>query len=214
MIPTPSKRYDIVYADPPWRYNDVGCNGAVEAHYNTMTLDGIKAMPIADLVNDNAVLFMWATWPMLPESLDVIKAWGFQYKSVGFVWVKKNRSDCYEFFGLGRWTRGNTEFCLLATRGKPRRVAKGVNQLCFFPIRGHSRKPDEIRHRIVELMGDLPRVELFAREKHDGWDCWGNEVDSSIALPGYVKHSTRKVERKTRSEPAQEPDLLTTVTKI
>ena len=116
---------------------------------------------------------------MLREALKVIEAWGFTYKSIAFQWVKQNRSGNGYFFGLGRWTRGNTEPCLLAVKGKPKRISAGVGQLVFSPLRKHSQKPDEVRDRIVELMGDLPRIELFARETAPGWDSWGNEVPAS-----------------------------------
>ena len=113
---------------------------------------------------------------MMKEALKVIEAWGFTYKSIAFQWVKQNRSGKGYFFGLGRWTRGNTEPCLLAVKGKPKRISASVGQLVFSPLRRHSQKPDEVRDRIVELMGDLPRIELFARETAPGWDSWGNEV--------------------------------------
>lgn len=119
---------------------------------------------------------MWATYPMMKEALKVIEAWGFTYKSIAFQWVKQNRSGKGYFFGLGRWTQGNTEPCLLAVKGKPKRISASVGQLVFSPLRRHSQKPDEVRDRIVELMGDLPRIELFARETAPGWDSWGNEV--------------------------------------
>lgn len=176
MIEIPRGPYSIIYADPPWRYQDAGCNGNAAGHYNTMSLDEICALPVSASAAENAVLLMWATWPMLPESLRVIESWGFKYKSVGFVWIKKNKTDCGHFFGLGRWTRGNSEVCLLATRGKPKRVNNAVSQLCFEPLTRHSEKPIEIRYRIVELLGDVPRIELFARTKSPGWDAWGNEI--------------------------------------
>ncbi len=113
---------------------------------------------------------------MLPEALKLIEAWGFTYKSIAFQWVKQNRSGNGYFFGLGRWTRGNTEPCLIATKGKPKRISASVSQLVFSPLRRHSQKPDEVRDLIVELMGDLPRIELFARDTAPGWDAWGNEV--------------------------------------
>ena len=115
--------------------------------------------------------------------MKVIESWGFQYKTIAFQWVKQNKSGNGHFFGLGRWTRGNTECCLLATKGKPKRADNGVSQLVFSPLREHSRKPDEVRTLIDRLMGEgLTKVELFAREKVDGWDCWGNEVESTIEL--------------------------------
>ncbi len=168
--------YSIIYADPPWRYQDIGSNGNAEGHYSTMGLDDICALPVSQCAAENAVLLMWATWPLLPEALKVVEAWGFKYKSIGFLWVKKNKSDCGHFFGLGRWTRGNSEVCLLGTRGKPKRAGNAVSQLCFEPLTRHSEKPIEIRHRIVELLGNVPRIELFARTKSVGWDAWGNEA--------------------------------------
>ncbi|WP_289394695.1 MT-A70 family methyltransferase [Mannheimia haemolytica] len=114
---------------------------------------------------------------MLPEGLKLIEAWGFNYKTIGFQWVKTNKKNKNSFFfGLGRWTRGNTECCLIATKGKPSRVSNKVSQLIIEPIQHHSKKPDIVREKIVELMGDLPRIELFARNKTQGWDVWGDEV--------------------------------------
>lgn len=124
--------------------------------------------------------FLWATFPQLPEALRLIKAWGFTYKSVAFVWLKKNRKSEGWFYGLGFWTRGNAEVCLLATRGHPKRQAANVHQFIISPIQEHSRKPEEARDKIVALMGDVPRVELFARQSPPGWDVWGNEVESTI----------------------------------
>ncbi len=176
--------YEVIYADPPWRYDDKmnDCAGGADKHYSTMKMSEIKALPVAALAAENSVLLMWATWPLLPEAIEVISAWGFRYKSIGFLWVKKNKSDCGHFFGLGRWTRGNSEVCLLATRGKPKRVNNAVSQLCFEPLTRHSEKPEEIRHRIVELLGDVPRIELFARRRAPGWHAFGNEVESDVAL--------------------------------
>ena len=122
------------------------------------------------------MLFMWATFPMLREALDVIEAWGFSYKTVAFNWVKQNRNGTGIFMGLGNWTRSNSEICLLATKGKPKRISGSVRSIVLSPLQQHSRKPAEIRDRIVELMGDLPRIELFAREAAPGWDVWGNEA--------------------------------------
>lgn len=118
-----------------------------------MTLSEICALPVADLAADDCILFMWATYPMLKEALQVIEAWGFKYKTIGFQWVKQNKSGNGYFFGLGRWTRGNTEPCLIATKGKPHRASAGVGQLIFAPLREHSQKPDIVRDKIVELTG-------------------------------------------------------------
>ena len=112
----------------------------------------------------------------------MIQAWGFQYKTVAFVWVKLNKKKETPFFGLGNWTRSNAEICLLAKRGTPKRKSNRVHQLIISPMEGHSKKPDIVRDKIVELVGDLKRIELFARNKTEGWDVWGNEVDSDISL--------------------------------
>lgn len=179
------KKYQIIYADPPWSYQDNGCNGNCEMHYKTMSVDAICNLPLGEVCDDDCVLFLWTTYPMLREALSVINAWGFKYKSIAFQWVKLNKKNGKPFYGLGRWTRGNTEPCLLATKGKPSRVSKSVFQLIQEPIQSHSKKPDIVRNKIVELMGDLPRIELFARQKTEGWDVWGNEVESDIELPNH-----------------------------
>ena len=170
-----NKKYNIIYADPPWKYNDEGCQGTATNHYKTMNNKDICNLPIKDLADDNCVLFIWGTYPKLPEVLEVIKAWGFEYKSIAFQWIKKNKKGVGNFYGLGRWTRGNTEPCLLATRGKIKRKSKSVFQIINSPITKHSEKPHIIREKIIELVGDLPRIELFARHKAKGWDSWGNE---------------------------------------
>jgi len=175
-------KYQIIYADPPWSYNDQKCNGAMGHHYNGMHIDDLKALDVRGIAEDNSVLFMWATYPFLKESLDLIEAWGFTYKTIAFNWIKQNKSGNGYFFGLGRWTRGNAEPCLLAVRGKPKRLNNAVSQLIFAPLTKHSEKPFEVRDKIVELMGDVPRVELFARAKVIGWDAWGNEVESNVRL--------------------------------
>ena len=132
-----------------------------------MSIDELCALPVNRLAEKDCLLFLWATFPQLPEALQLIKAWGFQFKTVAFVWLKRNKKSPTWFYGLGYWTRGNAEICLLAKRGKPKR---------------HSEKPDVTRDKIVELAGDLSRVELFARQKTPGWDVWGNEVTSDLTL--------------------------------
>lgn len=174
--------YQIIYADPPWRYDQKGLQGAAEKHYSTMSLEDICRLPIESISAKDSILFLWATFPQLPAALRVISAWGFKYKTVAFLWLKKNRKADSWFFGLGFWTRGNAEVCLLATRGHPRRKSNKVHQFIISPIEGHSKKPDITRDKIVELAGDVPRIELFARQTTPGWDVWGNEVTSSITL--------------------------------
>ncbi len=151
-------------------------------HYPCMRMEDLISLPISSIVDNNSALFMWATYPMLERALHLIEAWGFIYKTVAFTWVKQNKSGLGWRFGTGYWTRANAEICLLATKGKPHRVSASVPQLVITPAMNHSRKPDEVRGRIVELMGDLTRIELFARQKVEGWDCWGNEVESDIEL--------------------------------
>lgn len=152
-IPFPNKKYSVIYADPPWSYADKNCIGAAEAQYHCMNVNDICALPVKDIAADNCVLFLWATYPMLKEALKVIEAWGFTYKSIAFQWVKLNRSGFGFFYGLGRWTRGNTEPCLLAVKGKPSRNSNSVSQLIFAPVGRHSQKPAETRDRIIQLMG-------------------------------------------------------------
>ena len=163
-------------------WSDKGKGRSAENHYPTMKLSDICVLPVADIAAEDCALFLWATYPNLQEAFEVIKAWGFVYKTVAFTWIKRNKKSPGWFVGLGHWTRANAEICLLATKGKPKRVSKGVRQIVDTPIERHSKKPDIVRDRIVELMGDVPRIELFAREKFVGWDVFGNEVDSDIVL--------------------------------
>ena len=139
-------------------------------------------LPVQNLADKNCVLFLWCTFPKLPEALKLIEAWGFTFKTVGFVWIKQNKSGKGYFLGLGWWTRSNAEICLIAVKGKPKRKSASVRQLLFSPVEEHSKKPDEARDKIIELMGDLPRIELFARRETPGWDVWGNEVASTIVF--------------------------------
>lgn len=180
MIPFPDKKYSIIYADPPWTFKTYSAKGtehkSAAAHYRTMTREEIQALPVQDIAAKDCVLFLWVTMPCLQEGLDLLKAWGFTYKTCAFTWVKRNRKSDSWFWGLGFWTRSNAELCLLATKGHPKRVSRAVHSVCDARVMEHSRKPAEIRDRIVELCGDKPRIELFARQRVDGWDCWGDEV--------------------------------------
>ena len=175
VIQLPKNKYQIIYADPPWSYQPM-MNSSASDHYNTMSLQEICDLPIAGIADENCVLFMWVTLPKLNQFMQVVEAWGFEYKSTAFVWVKQNKKSDGFFMGLGRWTRANPEICIIATRGSIKRQSAGVRQLQIFPVEQHSKKPDQFRDLILELVGDLPRIELFARERADGWDSWGNEV--------------------------------------
>ena len=173
------KKYNIIYADPPWRYTGWRSGPrSVERHYSTMKVNEIIDMKdtIKSIADENCVLFLWVTFPCLIEGLKVMKEWGFKYKTSGFTWVKRNKVANTWFFGLGSWTRANAELCLLGTRGRIPRVSNNVSQVVDTHIEQHSKKPAIVRDRIVELVGDLPRIELFARQTVKGWDCWGNEV--------------------------------------
>jgi site-specific DNA-methyltransferase (adenine-specific) len=177
-LPFPDKKYNIIYADPAWSYNDKmkgKCFGA-DFHYETQGTQWIRSLPVNNICEKDSVLFMWAVSPLLPDAIDVINKWGFKYKTVAFCWSKLTKNK-KRVSNLGRWTMGNIEICLLATKGKPKRIIKNVKQFIECERTQHSKKPDEVRERIVELMGDLPRIELFARQKVEGWDCWGDEVN-------------------------------------
>lgn len=177
-------KYQIIYADPPWQYNDKKGNDPAMGGitYPTMSTAKICDLAIPSLADTNCALFLWVTMPMLPDGLDVIKAWGFEYVTCAFTWVKQNRNGFGIYSGLGHWTNGNAELCLLARKGHLTRINKDVKQIMLSPVSEHSRKPDEIRERITLLLGDLPRIELFARQKRNGWDSWGNEIKSDISL--------------------------------
>ena len=180
------KRYQIIYADPPWRYEQKSMQGAAEKHYPTMSIADLCALPVADIAAADSALFLWATFPQLPAALKLIRAWGFTYKTIAFLWLKKNKKSDSWFYGLGFWTRGNAEVCLLATKGRPKRRAANIHQFIISPVQEHSKKPNEVREKIVDLMGDVPRIELFARSYTEGWDVWGNEVESDIDLSKYI----------------------------
>lgn len=176
------QKYQAIYADPPWDYQQCRLSGSAKKHYPTMRIEELCALPVAEIADRDCALFLWATFPQLPEALRLITAWGFVYKTVAFVWLKQNRKALTWFYGLGFWTRSNAEICLLATKGHPKRQSAGIHQLVISPVERHSKKPDEVREKIVELMGDVPRIELFARQQTLGWDVWGNEVENSTVL--------------------------------
>jgi N6-adenosine-specific RNA methylase IME4 len=177
------RRYGAIYADPPWSYrvySGAGKARSAERQYKTMTQEDICALPVAGLAADDCVLFMWAVMPQLPEALQVIQSWGFEYKTCGFTWVKTYPGKPGSFFlGMGYWTRANPEVCLLATRGKPSRKDMGVEQLLVAPVGKHSSKPEEAAERIERLV-DGPYLEMFGRRPRDGWTVWGNEVEANL----------------------------------
>ena len=169
------RKYNIIYADPPWRYWESG-NKNQALHYTTMTIDEICDLPVKNIADDDCVLFLWVTYPILHEAFRVIESWGFKYSTAAFVWVKKNKQKDSPFMGCGAWTRANSELCLLATKGNIMRLDASISQVVESPIEEHSKKPDIVRDLITRLVGELPRVELFCRNPAEGWDVWGNEA--------------------------------------
>ena len=185
-----NNKYDIIYADPPWEYKQSGSKtnsrGMAKQHYETMSTEDICNLPIRNICTDRAICFMWATFPNIDSALKVMSAWGFEYKTAAFVWVKKYPKSGKDFWGMGAYTRANAEVCLLGisknTKAKELVKSHSVHQIIEeyqvmeSEVEKHSKKPDETRDRIIKLLGDVPKIELFAREYIDGWDCWGNEV--------------------------------------
>lgn len=172
-------KYDIIYADPPWSYSKYSDKAKkhVSKHYNTMSLEEIKSLPINKLASKNSVLLIWATFPNLPWAIETINAWGFKYKTCAFNWIKQTKRSKALFWGMGYYTRSNAEVCLIAVKGKPlKRLSNSIHSVIMSPVEEHSKKPDEVRERIVRLFGDRPRIELFARQQADGWDYFGNEI--------------------------------------
>ncbi len=174
----PDKKYKIIYADPPWSYRDKATQGnrGAACKYDTMSQKELKQLPVASIADKDCVLFMWVTMPLLNECFELIKSWGFDYKTVAFTWVKKNKISDSWFLGMGNWTRANAELCLIATKGNPKRISASVHSVIDTRIQKHSKKPDLVADKIVELCGDIPRIELFARDVKPGWDAWGNEI--------------------------------------
>jgi site-specific DNA-methyltransferase (adenine-specific) len=187
-----TKQYQIIYADPPWQYGDKVLNNGhgkqfdslQDYHYPTMSTKELNQLPIAKLAADNCALFIWTTDSHIPDCLEVIKAWGFEYKTVAFCWLKTAQWNILTRSNLGKWTQKNVELCLFATKGTMAKYLKdrSIHQLIEYPRSVHSRKPPEARIRIEKMFGDLPRLELFARQKAEGWHSWGNQVESSLSL--------------------------------
>jgi len=184
----PAGPYAVIYADPPWQYHTWSHRGqgkGASQHYETMAAGALRDLPVASIAADDAALFLWVVQPQLPEAMRLIEAWGFTYKTVAFYWIKTKGGQDKLFYhaedarlGLGYHTRSGAEQCWLATRGKGyKKQSSAVRQVVHAPLREHSRKPDEIADAIVELVGDVPRIELFARTRRTGWDVWGNQLD-------------------------------------
>ena len=169
MIPFPDKKYQIIYADPPWKVS----GGVYAPKYSTMELDDIIDLPVSSLADDNCALFLWVLNSRLNDGLKVIHEWGFDYKTVAFCWVKTSKKTGMPNCRVGSFTLGGMELCLLGLRGKLKRKTLNVRQILLHPRQRHSQKPNKIRDDIVKLYGDLSRIELFARQRTEGWDVWG-----------------------------------------
>lgn len=196
----PRGHYGAIVADPPWKFynwsrrpwwerTDKNTSRAVERHYETEATESLTALPVGEIAAADCALFMWACWPTLKDALHLIEAWGFEYKTCAFNWTKAHagqvemfQDDIEAYMGLGYWTRANTEPCLLATRGKPKRLNADVRQAIIAPRREHSRKPDGI-HAGIERLVAGPYLELFARQRRPGWDVWGNETEKFRQVP-------------------------------
>lgn len=185
MTDLPAGPFGCILADPPWAFRTFAGTDAVPTvaadPYPTMTLDDLKAMPVEAVAAPDCALFMWIVGAHLVEALELGAAWGFSYKTDAFIWTKPRGAtpDLFQqqhSIGMGYWTRKQAEICLLFTRGKPKRIGKGVRQIIEAPRREHSRKPDETHQRIMDLVGG-PYLELFAREARPGWTVWGNQTD-------------------------------------
>lgn len=179
------KKYDVILADPPWQYRD-GCSGerGVVYKYRILSQRDLLALPVSTVAADNCVLFLWATWPMIQEALSVIEGWGFKYKTIGFVWIKTTRRGRLHW-GMGNWTRSNSEMCLIGIKGKPKRISASIHSVVIDPVGEHSTKPTEVHQRIEALTGGKRKLEMFARSDRKGWDVWGDEVKGVKLFKGW-----------------------------
>jgi N6-adenosine-specific RNA methylase IME4 len=203
-IPFPDKKYSVIYVDSPWSYDDKMSGHAVEVdglfgkdvartadhgfslghEYETQSLEWIQSLPLKDIAAKDCVCFSWVVSPLLPEGIATLQKWGFKFKTIAFVWNKLYHNSDKEVAAPGRWTMGNVELCLMGGRGKPKRVCKNVRQLVTAERSAvHSEKPHEVRERIVRLMGDVPRIELFARKRYRGWGRVGQSGGRGIRGP-------------------------------
>jgi len=175
--------YKVICADPPWQYKHKSLNrGGAERHYNTTSTAELCNIPVSNVCDDDCIMFMWATFPCLLDAITLMTAWGFTYKTIGFNWVKTNKNSGTPFWGMGNWTRSNSEVCLIGTKGKPKRVSRSVHSVIHAPVTRHSAKPPEVLDKIVELCGDVPRLVMFSRQAVPGWDVFGNEAPDSIEI--------------------------------
>ena len=184
QIPFPNKKYQIIYADPPWSFSSKELQKygglrftSMDKHYKTQSKNWIKDLPVSDISETDCALFMWSTDAHLGEAIETMKSWGFKYITVAFVWEKLTTTG-KTVANLGAWTMKNYELCLFGTKGAMLKYKKvnNIYQKVVAERTKHSKKPEQVRKNIELLFGNLPRIELFARQKTEGWDVWGNEV--------------------------------------
>ncbi len=182
-----TKRYDVILCDPPWQYTgkSVSPNREVTNHYPTMPTSEICKLPINALSSDRCALFLWACWPLLPDAMKVLDAWGFEYKTLAWVWVKAKENGMGFHWGMGGYTRSNSEPCFLAFKKNRELPVKdhGIQSVIYSPVQQHSRKPDDQYRKIETLYPNMQYLELFARRSRLGWDVFGNQVENSITFP-------------------------------
>lgn len=177
-------KYQIIYADPAWQYKTKEClaktsilNGDINTHYQTMTLEQLKNLNVKSISEKDSMLFLWVVSPMLKEGIEVMEAWGFKYATIAFIWHKQRANP-------GHYTMSECEICLVGKKGKIPNPRGSRNERQFLSeLRTkHSKKPDEIRNRISKMFPEQTKIELFARQRYEGWSAWGNEVVSDIDL--------------------------------
>jgi N6-adenosine-specific RNA methylase IME4 len=178
MITLPAGPFGVLLADPGWLWQARSAKGegkSAQRHYRCLPVAEIATLPVAEIMAPDSVLFLWCTWPLIFEAKLVIEAWGFHYSGLAWVWLKFNEATGKFAFGTGYGTRKNCEPCLLARRGSPRRLHRGIRDFILAARREHSRKPDE-QYRLIEAMFAGPYLELFARRHQPGWTAWGDEL--------------------------------------
>jgi N6-adenosine-specific RNA methylase IME4 len=175
--------YNIIYADPPWDYagreqhNSIKENKSVKDHYNNMTLDELKELDVNKICDKSCLLFLWTSSPHLPQAIELMNSWGFDYKTIAFIWDKQKTNPGY-------YTLSQCEICLVGKIGNipmPRGSRK-ERQFISEMRRGHSQKPDEVRMRIERMFPIQKKLEMFARVASPGWDIWGNELPNTIEI--------------------------------
>ena len=192
----------VILADPPWAFKAYSNKGittrSAESHYSTEEVRSLAKIPVADMASHNSAMFMWVVDSHLDQGIELMKQWGFKFKTIAFVWVKTGKNG-QPRMSMGLWTRKMSEICLLGTRGKPKRLSGGVRQVIMAPRREHSRKPDEIYERIEALVAG-PYLEMFARQRREGWASWGNEVDKFAPSVKFPEPGSEEWEDKKQRE--------------